>query len=355
MKALVFDRYGKAEEVLSLQEVPEPSPGPGEVKVKMLLSPINPSDLTNTIEGAYRDAVAKTIWNRAKAPEDHTVDPAGVQGLPTLPHVPGLEGVGIVVEAGAGLYPRLLLGKRVAVVGGKRGNWQEFTVVNAKQALPIRKPIDDQQAAVSFVNPVTAYVMVREILGCGVGDVVLQSAGNSELGKMVARLGKRYGYETISIVRDGSQAPSLLEAGADHVVDISTEDLRDRVAAITGGAGAKHALDPIGGTLGSEMVQCLGLGGTLLVYGTLAAEPLAFSSRDLMTPLSRVEGFFLSNWMGTRSLLQKLAATRKVGKLVEAGDLRSDIRCVFGLEDYADALAEVRRSGNRGKVLLRLS
>ena len=54
MKALVFEQYGKAEDVLKLKDLPEPEPGPGEVKVKMLLSPINPSDLYNTIEGTYK-------------------------------------------------------------------------------------------------------------------------------------------------------------------------------------------------------------------------------------------------------------------------------------------------------------
>jgi NADPH:quinone reductase-like Zn-dependent oxidoreductase len=350
----MFDQYGKAEDVLSLRDVPEPSPGPGEVKVKMLYSPINPSDLTNTIEGAYRKAVGKTIWNHGKAESELTVDPDGARPLPSPPLVPGLEGVGEVVEAGAGLYPRMLVGKRVAVVGSKLGNWQEYTITDAKQALPVRKGVSDEQAAVSFVNPVTAYVMVKEVLGCGPGDLVLQSAGNSELGKMVARLGKHFGFQTASIVRDGAQAAKLREGGADHVIDISSEDLRDRVCVITGGKGVQHALDPVGGELASDLMQCLGLGGTLVVYGTLTTEPLNFSSRDLMTPLSSVRGFFLGNWMASRTLLQKLAVTRKVGKLLEAGVLQSEIREVFPLEEYTRALATVREPGNRGKVLLRL-
>jgi len=354
MQALMFERYGRAEEVLELRDLPEPNPGPGQVKVRMLYSPLNPSDLTNTIEGAYRDAVGKTIWNYGKPASEYAVDPEGQRLLPKLPLVPGLEGVGEVVEAGAGLYPRFLMGKRVAVIGGAQGNWQEYTIVDAKQALPIRKGIDDQQAAVSFVNPVTAYVMVREILKCAPGDQLLQSAGNSELGKMVARLGKTLGYETISIVRDKSQVPKLLELGASHVIDISTENLRERVFEITQGRGVPHALDPIGGSLGSEMLQCLALGGKLVVYGTLSQEPLQISSRDLMTPLTSIEGFFLGNWMATRSLLQKLATTRAVAKLIESGELQSEIRQTYPITEYAAAIADVRQQGNQGKVLFDL-
>ena len=355
MKALVFDRYGKAEEVLALRELPEPEPAAGQVKVKMLYSPVNPSDLTNTIEGAYRDAVGKAIWNHGRPESDYAVDPERTRVLPEPPLVPGLEGVGVVVKAGAGLYPRYLMGKRVAVVGARQGNWQQYNVVDAKQALPIKAGISDEQAAVSFVNPVTAYAMVREVLKVGAGELVLQSAGNSELGKMIIRLGKHFGFQSISIVREQSQAEHLRAIGADHVVVLGRENLKERVFQISGGKGVKFALDPIAGSLASEMVQCLGLNGKLLVYGTLSAEPLSFSSRDLMTPLASVEGFFLTNWMTSRSLLGKLSVLRKTGALVASGELQSEIRTVFALEDYRAAIDEVRQPGNRGKVLLKLN
>ncbi|MBI1321353.1 MAG: zinc-binding dehydrogenase [Candidatus Hydrogenedens sp.] len=355
MKALVFERYGKADEVLELRDIPEPQPGPGEVKVKMLYSPMNPSDIVNTVEGAYRDAVGRAIWNLGRDESAYTIDPQGERKLPPLPHVPGLEGVGVVVDAGAGLYPRMLVGKRVTVVGARKGNWQEYNITEAKLALPVKRGISDEQAAVSFVNPVTAYAMVRDVLQCGPGDLVLQSAGNSELGKMIARLGKRLGYQTISIVRDKAQAAHLLSLGAAHVIDISTENLRKRVHEITRGQGVKYALDPISGPLANEMVQCLGLGGRLLVYGTLSTEPLQFSSRDLMTPLSSVEGYFLTNWMAGKSLLQKLSVTRKVAALVQDGTLQSDIRQVFPLEQYKEAMAALKEPGNQGKILLKLT
>jgi len=355
MKALVFEEYGKAESVLQLQDVPEPEVGPGEVKVKMLYSPMNPSDLINTIEGKYRDALGRAIWNLGRTEDAYAVDPGGERLIQPPPQVPGLEGVGVVVAAGAGLFPRLLLGKRVAVVGAKRGNWQEFNVVPARQALPIHRAISDEQAAVAFVNPLTAYLMIHEVLKCGPGDIVLQSAGNSEVGKMIIRLGKQVGFRTINLVRDGGQAARLRALGADHVVDLGGGDLLQRVHEITEGQGVRFALDPIAGGLASEMIRCLGMHGKLLVYGTLSTEPLMFSSRDLMTPLSSVQGFFLTNWMAGQSLLRKLSITRKVAKLVAGGVLSSDIRKVYDLADYREALRDAQATGNQGKILLRLS
>jgi len=354
MKALVFEKYGKAEEVLSMKDIPEPEPAAGEVKVKMLYSPMNPSDVINTIEGTYRDAIGKAIWNHGKPESQFSVDPNGERVLPSLPHIPGLEGVGVVVKAGAGLYPKFLMGKRVTVVGAKKGNWQEYNVVDARQALPVKSSISDEQAAMSFVNPVTAYAMTHDVLQCKRGDIVLQSAGNSEVGKMIIRMGKRFGYHTINLIRNKAQAEHLLAIGADHVIDICTENIKERVAHITKGRGVKFALDPISGTLASEMVQCLALNGKLVVYGTLSSQPISISSRDLMTPLSSVQGFFLTNWMTQHSLLKKLSVTRKVASLVKSGELQSQIYKTFPLENFREAIHGVRQSNNKGKILLKL-
>src|SRR5437899_4695488 len=114
MKAIVFDQFGDPAEVLQVRAVPVPEPGPGEVRVRMLASPINPSDLL-TVRGEY-----------GRRPE--------------LPATPGFEGVGIVEAAGPGLLgrlPRWRRGRRVAVLNSTGGNWQEHVVVPALRAVHV--------------------------------------------------------------------------------------------------------------------------------------------------------------------------------------------------------------------------
>jgi NADPH2:quinone reductase len=76
MKALVCNSYGIPSEVVRIETKNEPKPGSGEVLVRMILSPVNPSDML-FIQGKYGNQ-------------------------PTPPQTPGFEGVGIV-EAGKGL------------------------------------------------------------------------------------------------------------------------------------------------------------------------------------------------------------------------------------------------------------
>src|SRR5437763_10031223 len=111
MKAAVFDRFGIPEEVLHIRDLPTPEPGRNQVRVRMTASPINPSDLL-VVRGRY-----------------------GV--LPTLPATPGFEGVGIVDKAGPGLLGRWALGKRVAAINSRGGNWADYAVIPARQARPI--------------------------------------------------------------------------------------------------------------------------------------------------------------------------------------------------------------------------
>ena len=139
MKAAVFERFGEPGEVLQVAEVPEPEPGPGEVLVRMRLSPINPSDLL-TVRGLYGRK-------------------------PSLPGVPGYEGVGVVERSGGGLLGWRVLGRRVAVLNGRGGNWAEKVVIPARQAVPLPDDLAEEQAAAFFVNPATALVLLTREIG----------------------------------------------------------------------------------------------------------------------------------------------------------------------------------------------
>ena len=110
MKAIVCERWGNPEEVLQVREVPEPTPHAAKCAIRMIASPINPSDLL-TVRGQY-----------------------GRQ--PPLPATPGFEGVGIV-EPAPDCLARRVMGRRVAVLNSGDGNWKEQVVISARQAVPV--------------------------------------------------------------------------------------------------------------------------------------------------------------------------------------------------------------------------
>ena len=326
-RSLIFDELGDPAQVLRVKEIPLPAPGQGEVRVRMLAAPINPSDLM-FIRGQY-----------GRRPE--------------LPGTAGFEGVGVVEEAGPGLLGRMRVGKRVAVLHGKGGSWQEHAIVPARQVVPVPSALSDDQAACFFVNPASAFIMTRSVLRVPRDRWLLQSAAGSALGQMVIRLGKHYGFKTINVVRRREQVEELKKLGADVVICSQDEQIDERVKEVTNSEGVQYAIDSVGGATGSALVRSLGMRGRMIVFGTLAEEPMQFDSRLLIVGQKRVEGFWLSEWAREQGTVTMLGLFRKLARLLAQGVISTEIGQSFSIDHFAEATRMAAEPGHRGKVLFR--
>lgn len=329
MKAIVFDRFGEPGEVLSAREVPTPEPGRGQVRVRMLASPINPSDLL-VVRGQY-----------------------GV--LPTLPSTPGFEGVGIVEKVGGGLLGRLVKGKRVCVINHAGGNWAEYAVIPARQARPVPADLPDEQAASFFVNPMTVLALVRHVLAVPRGAWLLQTAAGSNLGKMIIRLCRHDGIRTINVVRRREAMDELRALGADVVLTSADGPIDEQVRRVTDGALVRYALDPVGGETGTQVLASLAADARMVVYGTLTGEPVRVDSRRLIAGNRVLQGFWLGHWMRSQSIPSALSKFREVGRLVRDGVLATEPGPFFPLDEIGQAAAAAEQVGKHGKVLLRIA
>ena len=121
--ALWFRRFGDP-----LQDRPE-----SKIRVRMIYTPINPSDII-PITGAYY----------------HTVKP---------PQIAGYEGVGVVVEANRSAES--LVGRRVLPLRGT-GTWQCYVDCETSWAVPVPDDIEDTLAARAYINPLAAYLMLKK-------------------------------------------------------------------------------------------------------------------------------------------------------------------------------------------------
>jgi NADPH:quinone reductase-like Zn-dependent oxidoreductase len=330
MKAAVFDTFGNPSEVLQVREVPDPHPGPGEVRVRMIHSPVNPSDLM-VVQGRY-----------------------GV--LPKLPATPGFEGVGVVDEMGPGVLGRMLRleGKRVVAINAGGGNWADYAVIPARQARPVPDDISDEQAATFFINPASVLAMVRHILRVRRGEWLLQSAAGSALGRMIIKLGRHDGFKTLNVVRRRAAIEELKALGGDATIASEVGPITTQVRRIVGDDTVRHAIDPVGGQTGTAIMDSLGERGRLLLYGTLSGEPIAVDPRGLIARRLTIEGFWLGHWMRERSIPTTLLLFREIASLLRTGVLTSEIGNVYALNRISEAMETAAMVARHGKILLTL-
>ncbi len=326
MKAVRFDAFGEPGQVLRVAEVPEPVPGPGEVLVRMIASPVNPSDLL-VVRGRY-----------------------GV--LPPLPATPGFEGVGVVEDSGPGLLGRFYRGRRVAVINQEGGNWAEKVVLPALRVVPVPPDLPDDQVASFFVNPATALALTRHVLRVPKGAWLLQTAAGSTLGRMIIKLGRHDGFRTMNVVRRPEAVDELKALGADAVICSADAPIDEQVRSLTGGQGVAHAIDPVGGEAGSQVFRALAEDARMVVYGLLSDEPIRFDPRAMIAGKRVIEGFWLGHWMQSRNKLKAVALFREIAGLIRSGVLASDPGRTFPLDAILDAAREADSVGRRGKTLL---
>jgi len=323
MRALTFSEFGDPLEVLRLEKAEPPEPRRGEVRLRMTARPVNASDLL-TIRGRY-------AW------------------LPQLPATPGQEGVGRIDALGEGVT-KWKLGQRVIPMS-VAGTWQELVLASAAQLIPAPDEVNDSVAAQFIVHPLTAWLLLEQVV-VPLGAWVLQTAAASTMGRLVIQMARNRGLRTINVVRRPEQVADLRSLGADEVVDVSHEDLRNRVKAITGGEGVLLAFDAVGGDMGARALRTLAPGGTLVAYGIRTVEPLPVEAAHLVFRGITVRGFWLSSWFQTSTAANRARVFGEVMSLLAQGLVDPEVEAQFELHDFAAAIRRAEAPGGHGKVLL---
>lgn len=324
-KAVVLKSYDGISG-LSIEDRPIPKLKSGQVLVKVHASPINPSD-TLFIQGKYG----------FKKP---------------TPVVPGFEGSGVVVASGGGILANRLLGKPVICANQAEGDglWAEYFVTSGLMAVPLQEGISLDQAATALVNPLTAWA-IMDMAKRGKHRAIVHTAAASALGKMLIRLQARFGVKVINVVRREEQVAMLKALGAEHVLNSTAADFDDQLKRVCDAYKATLAFEAVTGELTGRVLSALSHGGRVKVYGTLSLEDCKVSPNDLIFQKKVVEGFWMSDWIAERNLIQTFLAFNSVQKFLK-DELQSTVRARYSLEQFAEAIADYNTNMTEGKVLL---
>lgn len=332
MRAAVADRPGPLDEVVTVDTVAEPGPpGPTELTVRMTATTVNPSDAV-TVSGAYASRT-------------------------TFPMVPGFEGVGVVEAVGRDVPSHLrdLVGRRVLPLGGP-GCWQQRRSVEHSWCVPVPEDLSDRTACFSYINPLTASMLVTRHCA-GASSVLVTAATSAIAGHLAELLTEWTSLRPVGLVR-GTPGSTVADPERwSGLVSTAKPDWRTQLRSQFGTSGGPDViLDCIGGSLGTDLVDALAPGGTLVLYGLLSGEPLPMDCFDGRRG-TRVEMLRLRDTVHShpRHLLPELFTP--VFDLQRRGLLHTPVSVETGLDGLPGVLGGGGVGGGgsgfgRGKILI---
>ena len=238
---------------ISIDEVEVPEPKDGEVLIKVQATPINPSDLgllVGPADVSSLKVVEKGSLIEMQVPKEliQSVSARFDQDLPV-----GNEGAGIVESAGKGA--KHLIGKTVGVAGGAM--YSEYRCLPAMSCLEMNQGTTSEQAASSFVNPLTALGMV-ETMRMENHTGLVHTAAASNLGKMLVKICSSEDVPLVNIVRKDEHMDLLKSIGARYVCNSSLDSFMDDLVNALVETGSTLGFDATGGgKLASQILTAM--------------------------------------------------------------------------------------------------
>jgi len=203
-----------------------------------------------------------------------------------------------------------------------------------------------------FVNPLTALGMVDRLKELG-SQATIISAGASQLGRMLIKLCQKENIVPICTVRKEAQAEMLRnDYNVAHVINTSEDDWRQKMGAIALQAKPTSCLECIAGDMTGELMNFLGMKGTVILYGLLSEQPagninvLNFIGKGLT-----LESYILTNDMAKKSPDEIKQFFGRAYALYTS-DLASHINARFGIHQIREAVNFYRENQTAGKVLI---
>jgi NADPH2:quinone reductase len=321
MRAIRCNQYGPPD-TLTLENLPDLVPGPGQVVIDVKAAAVNFPDVL-IIENKY-------------------------QVKPPLPFTPGAELAGVVRAAGVGV--KLAPGTRVVAYVGN-GGFAEQAIADASACVPLPDVADFATAAAFTLAYGTSHhaVVDRAALRAGETMLVLGAAGG--VGLAAVEIGKALGARVIAAASSEEKLEVCRRFGADATINYSTEDLRERIKALTDGKGPDVIYDPVGGVYAEPAFRSIGWRGRYLVVGFANGEIPKLPFNLALLKGASIVGVFWGDFARREPERNAAAFAEMVGWIGE-GKLKPYVSKRYGLADTPQALKDMASRMVTGKIVI---
>lgn len=328
MRAVIVREFGAVPSAgVAVGEFPAPTPGPLEVQLAVHAVAANYVDLL-VIGGKY-------------------------QFLPERPFVPGKGPAGIVTAVGDSVS-RVRVGDRILAMA-EQGGYAETAIAPEQNCYRLPASMTFPEAAAAALIYDTAWFALRDRARIQQGDSVLVLGASGGVGYAGVQLAKAMGAKVLAGIASPEKFDLAREAGADAVIDLSRDDLREslrtQVNDVTGGKGVDIILDPLGGDIFDAALRALAWRGRLVVIGFAAGRIPTIKANYLLVKNIEVSGLQVSDYR-KKTPDQVAACYSELFAYYEAGKLKPPIGATLPLEKWSDALHAIETRQARGRMVL---
>ncbi len=323
MKAVLCHAFGPPEN-LTFADIPSPPIRAGCVRIAVRACGVNFPDVL-MIRGLY-------------------------QLKPPFPFSPGLEIAGDIIEA-ADDAPDLQVGQRVMATM-MYGGFAEEVVVPAAAVVPLPAEMSYEHGAGFALVYGTSHIALTRRAQLKAGETLLVLGAAGGVGLTAVEIGKQLGARVIAAASTSEKLALARAYGADETINYTSEDLRDRLNAITLGKGVDVIYDPVGGDIFDQAVRRIAWEGRYLVIGFASGRIPSLPANIALLKNASIVGAFWGAYLQN----DPVAIRNSFAQLADwyaAGDLKPRIHKIYALDEAAPALRQLMERRAMGKVLLK--
>ncbi|WP_345813955.1 NADPH:quinone oxidoreductase family protein [Paraburkholderia sp. PREW-6R] len=322
MRAIRCNQYGPPESLV-VENLPDLQAPPGHVVIDVKAAAVNFPDVL-IIENKY-------------------------QFKPPLPFTPGSEFAGIVRAVGEGVT-QFRPGSRVVAYTGS-GGFAEQAVAAEAACVPLADTVPFELAAAFTLAYGTSHHAVVDRAGLKAGETMLVLGAAGGVGLAAVEIGKALGARVIAAASSDEKLAACVKHGADATINYSTEDLRERIRALTEGKGPDVIYDPVGGIYAEPAFRSIGWRGRYLVVGFANGEIPKLPLNLMLLKGASVVGVFWGDF-AKREPQHNHTALEQMTRWIGEGKLKPYVSARYTLEETGRALRDMAGRRVIGKVVV---
>ncbi len=310
-------------DALTWKELPTPSPGAGEVLIEIKAASLNFPDLL-IVQNKY-------------------------QMKPPLPFVPGSEYAGVIIAVGAGVTD-LEVGQNVACLSGT-GGFGTHTLAPANRCMPLPTGFGFVDAAAFIMIYATSHHALIDRAQLKAGETVLVLGAAGGVGTAAIQIAKAVGAKVIAAASTDEKCALCKSIGADETINYQTENLRERLKALTQGNGPDVIYDPVGGDFAEPAFRSIAWRGRYLVVGFASGPIPALPFNLALLKGASIVGVFWGDY-SRREPKANAAMMAQLAQWYSQGKVKPVIDATMPMADLKAAYAHMGSRGVKGKLVM---